>query len=464
MKNLIQPFLVLFLPFMLSGQAQQANLLYNWNDTTLIVNNWPGGRYNEVWGVTINGLEIGIIGSTEGVHFINVTDPVNSYEIESAFVPGLVAGANIIHRDYHDYHGYLYTVADEGPSSLQIIDMTHLPDTALLVYDSDQFFQKAHNIFIDSTAARLYATGSAGIKVLSLEDPVNPVLIASFPNGKLDVPYTHDLYVRGDTAFLNCGNSGLWVVDLTDIENPELLGNMTIYEQQGYNHSGWMHESLPYYYLADETHGMDLKAVNVEDHNDMYVVNTFDAESPSQTSIPHNLLVRGNYLYVSYYYDGVQVYDISDPEHPVRVYYYDTYSGPDAAGFKGAWGVYPYLPSGNILVSDMQSGLFVLESIDASITATQAPEIFTSAITVWPQPVTNSFHVQLHLESPAVKVDFKLFDLSGKQLFSRTTERLPAGANRFDFDWSRNMVDGIYFLYIESDDFVLTRKLVVQRR
>jgi choice-of-anchor B domain-containing protein len=456
--------MVMIMPVLLLAQAQEANLLYNWNDTTLIVNNWPGGRYNEVWGVAINDLEIGIIGSTEGVHFIDVTDPTNSYEIESAFVPGLVQGANIVHRDYHDYNGYLYTVADEGPSSLQVIDMTHLPDTAILVYDSNEFIVKSHNIFVDAEAARLYSTGSAGVQVLSLEDPENPDLIASFPNDKLDIPYAHDLYVRGDTAYLNCGNSGLWAVDFTDLENPVLLGNMTIYEQQGYNHAGWMHETLPYYYLADETHGMDVKTVDVTDANDMFVVSTFDAESPAQTSIAHNLLVRGDYLYVSYYYDGVQVFDISDPVNPVRAYYYDTFDGPDNNGFKGAWGVYPYLPSGNIVVSDMQSGLFVFEAVDASITGTNFPEILTKEVSVWPQPVGNDFHIELTLEKSVSMVTVKMLDINGKTISSWEKTELSSGVNRFDMQLTGNIPAGVYYLTITSEEFVVTKKVMVQQK
>jgi hypothetical protein len=44
----------------------------------------------------------------------------------------------------------------------------------------------------------------------------------------------------------------------------------------------------------------------------------------------------------------------------VEVANFDTYL-PDNNGFNGAWGAYPFLPSGLILISDIESGLFVLE-------------------------------------------------------------------------------------------------------
>ena len=56
---------------------------------------------------------------------------------------------------------YLYVVCDEGSSStLQIIDVSNLPNSVNTVYDSNQLFTKSHNIFIDTATAKLYACAS----------------------------------------------------------------------------------------------------------------------------------------------------------------------------------------------------------------------------------------------------------------------------------------------------------------
>ncbi|HIL66964.1 MAG TPA: T9SS type A sorting domain-containing protein, partial [Flavobacteriales bacterium] len=78
-------------------------------------------------------------------------------------------------------------------------------------------------------------------------------------------------------------------------------------------------------------------------------------------SIAHNLIIRDNFVYVSYYHDGLQIFDITDPNNPIKAGYYDTYLPDNHNGFAGNWGVDPLLPSGIILASDVQSGLFVLE-------------------------------------------------------------------------------------------------------
>ena len=74
--------------------------------------------------------------------------------------------------------------------------------------------------------------------------------------------------------------------------------------------------------------------------------------------IAHEPRVRGNYIYVSHYVEGVRIVDISDPSDAVEVGYYDTYL-QQGNGFAGNWGVWPFFPSGNFIVSDIQSGLYI---------------------------------------------------------------------------------------------------------
>ena len=111
---------------------EEATLLKRWSDSTLVGSFAYNNAYNEIWGIVANGKEYAVIGSTAGTHFIDI-ETAN----EVAFVAGKAQGANIIHRDYHDFGGYLYAVADEGPSSLQIIDYTTLPNAVTVVHDED---------------------------------------------------------------------------------------------------------------------------------------------------------------------------------------------------------------------------------------------------------------------------------------------------------------------------------------
>jgi len=76
----------------------------------------------------------------------------------------------------------------------------------------------------------------------------------------------------------------------------------------------------------------------------------------------HNHEVRWPYVFVSGYLDGLQIFNLQDPENPVTVGYYDTYLGPPntqrSAMFNGAFGVDVRNEDGLILISDMSTGFW----------------------------------------------------------------------------------------------------------
>ncbi len=355
MKKAIQLFFVLLTALTLfpspsDAQVQEGILLGNWQNDDLP--EMAFGRYNEVWGIVVNGVEYGVIGSTMGTHFISL-EPNNGVLEEIAFVEGGHTGSSIIHRDFHSYQNYLYAVADEGTNStLQIIDFSGLPGSVEVVYDSNEFIHLAHNIFIDEPNARLYSTSGV---ILSLENPEQPTFLTSGNIGG------HDLFVRDHIVIANKGNQGMRIYDYTDYNNPVQLGSLEDYINDGYNHSGWMSEDGSHYFLCDETGGRFVKSIDITDFSDMEIVDMFKSDNENPNHIAHNAMVLGNLLYVSYYSDGLQVFDITDPTQVIRKYYYDTYPGVNDSGFKGAWGVYSFLPSGRILVSDMASGFYMFE-------------------------------------------------------------------------------------------------------
>ena len=322
------------------------NLLFNWSDSTLPLNSL-GGSYTDVYGIAINGGEYAVIGSTMGAHIIDVTNPSQSYE--AAFVPGAFQGSLVTHRDYFHMDNYLYAVCDQGSSTLQIIDLSNLPNSVTIIYNTDSLISTTHNIFIDTLNKKLYTTSG---KVFDISDPINPSFL--FHMGF----FYHDLYVENDTGYFNCFSNGLQIYEMTT-NSPQYLGSLTSYPDQGTNHSGWKKDSI--YLMADENGGLSLKVIDVSDLNNLQVIALFNSGVLPSPAVPHNLIIQDNFVYVSYYCDGLQVFDISNPNNPIKAGYYDTYPSIYCSGFKGNWGVDPLLPSGIILVSDVQSGLFVLE-------------------------------------------------------------------------------------------------------
>ncbi len=459
---------MLALPALLLAQPQQATLLGRWDDPTIVGSNAYNNRYNEVWSVAVNGHEYAVIGSTKGTHFIDVSNPAQPFEAD--FIPGKAQGPAIIHRDYKTYKHYVYGVCDEGNSSLQIMDVSTLPDSVRLVSNSSSIIVTTHNIFIDTSRAMLYSLvfggsnpyGYGGMAVLSLANPEQPVFVKKFSNIEgFSFGHIHDAFVRNDTAYLNAGTNGFAVANFNNPTQPKLLGTLTSYPGKGYNHSGWLTPDGRYYFMLDEDHGSPIKSLDLTNIDDIKVLTTFNANS-SPTQIPHNALIACNYLYVSYYYDGLQVYDISDPANVQRVLYYDTCILPNNTSYEGAWGVNPWLPSGNILISDMQRGLFVFKGIgdncNAPVSKTRDVLKQKFFLQTSPQPASSTLTVQLSVDGVLADANAQLMNANMQQVLSQNID-----SQNFEMNLPSSLPNGVYFLRVQTKQGIAVKKVLVQR-
>lgn len=339
-------------------RSDNVTLVSTWTDLSLPINGF-GGAYNDVEGLEVGGVEYAIVASTLGTHVVELAS--NGETVEVSFLPGADGGSFVTHRDYHIDGTLLFAVCDQGASSLQIFDLSELPGTVTTLYDSNEYCINAHNVFVDNDSDLLYLCSNSytgnntSVKVLDVSNPSDPV---EFTDLSPWVNYCHDIYVENDTAWINSGAAGLFVMHID--ETPSVIGTLTDYPFQGGNHSGWWVPEDHVYILADETHGSPLKVIDTSDLSDLQVVSLLSSEVNPE-SIPHNMMMRDGLVFVSYYHDGLQVFDVSTPEDPKRIAWFDTFIESSHAGYAGAWGVHSALPSGRILISDIKNGLFVLE-------------------------------------------------------------------------------------------------------
>lgn len=438
--------IILTTPLLTQAQGfENVTLLDSWHDESLPTIHQQM-RYNEVWGFVQNGEEYAVIGSTLGTHIFRLTDDDLLQEVD--FVPGAFQG-QVVHRDFHDYEGYLYGVCDQGNSTLQIMDLQYLPDSVSLVYNSSAFVTTAHNIFIDSATAKLYLAGPlpTALRILSIENPTQPEFAGEF----FGVSYVHDFFVRNDTAFLNCANQGLVIADFSDPANPQPLGSLDTYPDQGYNHSGWLSENGDKYVFADETDGMRMKVCDVSDLSNIEVLGLFSS-GVSDNSVAHNLQMINDTVYVSHYNDGLQVFDVSNPVEPERIAWYDTFAGDESYAFNGAWGVYAFLPSRRILISDRTSGLYLFK-LDETTGISAQPE--KSTVRVYPNPTRG----EVTIETDAIDVkSVVLYNFSGQVVAQfGVGDWHTEGA--LVYDWS-DLPAGMYIVEVKSSDSVSETKLI----
>ncbi|MFT6000618.1 MAG: choice-of-anchor B domain-containing protein [Neolewinella sp.] len=320
---------------------------------------FPSGL-NDVWGyVAPDGTEYALVGRNDGLSVVSLADPDDIVEV------AFVGGANSTWRDIKTFGTYAYIVADEGTDGILAIDLSNLPTSV-----SSEFFTsgtipganlgRAHNIYIDEPTGLAYVAGaninSGGMVIYDVATtPGTPIFEAFAPS-----VYAHDVYVANGVMYASeifVGNLTLY--DVSDPMNIQQMGTQAT--PRTFTHNAWTPATGDYVYTTDERGDASTAAYDISDPLDIQLLDEFrPRRSLGRGTIPHNVHVLNDYLVISHYTDGVEIVDASVPDILVEVAYYDHWYGGDG-GFSGSWGAYPFLPSGLVLSSDIDNGLFVID-------------------------------------------------------------------------------------------------------
>lgn len=447
--------LVLFIYlFIFSAKAQYASfnvtMLSHFNDTNLA--KVDGDQtWNDVigWHDTATGKEYLIAGTTDSIYFFDISNPLQMILCDVVFGKS----RNAINRDYAIYSHYIYCVSDRTSplGALQIFDMQYLPDSVHKVYEDGTLGIMTHTIFIDTLKAKLYmctnsyGLGISALDVLSLRNPEKPTFMTRLnPNAFERV---HEAYVRNDTAYLSCEEEGLFIYNMRDTANPILLGSIKPpYPQNGYNHSSWLNSTGQYIMFTDEVpFGLGIKIYDLKDISAPDFVSVFNSNIGAT---PHNAYWKDRFAYASSYEDGVQIYDTKNIASPTVAGFFDTYGKNPIgvySGFHGCWGVWPFLPSGVILASDMSEGLFVLKT-ESTLSTNEASDNSFSQLKVYPNPFVESFSVKL-FSTIKQNINIKITSVEGKELYQKNDE-LNTGINEIVLDKIDELPNGLLHLSV----------------
>ncbi|MEO1417021.1 MAG: choice-of-anchor B family protein [Bacteroidota bacterium] len=305
----------------------------------------------DIWGWEDgNGNEYAIVGLQNGVSIVDVTVPGSATEV--ANLPGVQSGW----RDMKTFRNYAY-VSNESDDGIRIIDMSTLPGPVAYKDTALGGLTTSHNLWIDERGF-LYVAGSnviSGLMIFDLNaNPEIPQFVGSYGDR-----YVHDVYVRNGIAYLAEINSGfLTILDVTNPAAWTKLGQKTY--PGAFTHNTWLNDAGTVCFTTDEYSGATVRAWDITDPANIRELDGFESSLSNGGAAPHNVHVLNDFLVTSYYKDGVNVVDATYPDYLVETGYYDT-SPANGGGFDGAWGAYPFLTSGTLLVSDMSQGLFVLK-------------------------------------------------------------------------------------------------------
>jgi len=342
-KYIFTPLLLLTLTFSINLKAQlNIDLLgqLEYADQLSNLTGWADGA----------GNEYAIVGTYDGTSIVDITDPTSPVEVQ------FIDGNNSIWREVRTWDNYAYVVT-EADGGLLCIDLSNLPGSVTYNYtECGVGLTSGHTVFCDENGfVHVFGSNLAGGGDIIFDantDPLNPEYV-----GEVNTWYIHDGFVRGDTLWAGNIYQGWFSVwDVSDKASPVLMGQQSTPGE--FTHNVWLTDDNKFLFSTDEITNAVVAAYNVTDVTDIIELDQFRA-NPGTNSIPHNTFAVGNFVVTAYYRDGLVITDATYPDNLIKVGEFDT-SPLAGDGFSGAWGAWPYLPSGNIIVSDMEEGLFIL--------------------------------------------------------------------------------------------------------
>ncbi|MCF8237220.1 MAG: choice-of-anchor B family protein [Saprospiraceae bacterium] len=318
---------------------------------------------NDIWGyVDSSGIEYALLGTRQATAIISLEDPANPVEV------AYIQGSTSTWRDMKTWGHYAYVTADAGNDGLLIINLENLPNAVtwefwkpdLTIGGNSSTLSRCHNIFIDEKGYAFLSgcnpLNNGGVIIFDVHTtPGTPVLV-----GQAEPVYSHDNFSRGDTLYSANLGQGAYITDVSDKENPVTLGvQETSFD---FCHNVWISDDSKYMFTTDEKANAFLDAYDITDPASMIRLDKYQPIDTRQTGvIPHNTHYLKGYNVVSWYTDGVKVVDSHKPDNLVEVANFDTYVA-GGNGFQGDWGAYPFLPSGLLLVSDINTCLWVFDA------------------------------------------------------------------------------------------------------
>ena len=332
---------------------------------------------NDSWGWTdpVTSKEYALMGTNKMVAFLDITEPktplfigyLNTQTVASSW------------RDIKVYNNYAFIVSEAENHGMQVFDLTRLRniDNPPKEMSNDAFYSEfgsAHNIVINEESGYAYAVGTTtyagGPHFIDISDPLNPTAAGGFSAGG----YSHDAQVVtyhgpdtdyiGKEILIGSNENEIVIADVSDKRRPATIATIA-YPNIGYTHQGWFTEDQKYFLLGDE-----LDELRFGGSTRTIVFDFTDLDNPilhteylsPTNAIDHNGYIKDNTFYLANYSAGVRMIDVSNigAKNLTEVGFFDTFPTNNLAAFNGVWNVYPYFESGNIIISDINGGFFII--------------------------------------------------------------------------------------------------------
>ena len=419
---------------------------------------------NDSWGWTdpMDGKEYAIVGLDNGTAFIDISTPTSPIYLGK--VP--TRTSNSIWRDIKVYNNHAFIVSEAFGHGMQVFDLTRLrnvPNPPQIFSEDAHYndFGNAHNIVINPSQPYAYAVGtstfSGGPHVVDISDPLNP----TFAGGYDDDFYTHDAQVityngpdadyQGQEIYFGSNEDEVVILNVTDKNNITNISTIS-YTNIGYTHQAWLTEDESYLIMGDE-----LDELNFGFNTRTIFFDVTDLDNPSvhmeyvanTQSIDHNGYTKDGLYYLAGYSAGLRILDVSDTENQNvnEVAFFDTLPQGNPINFDGVWNVYPFFESNNLVLSDTETGFYLVKS------PTLSTDTFTTKeeTRIYPNPARDVVNVLT--ENQEIR-NISIFNKLGQLVYENSQIN--------DFNFSLNISgfsSGMYLVKINNN---ISKKLIIE--
>jgi len=209
---------------------------------------------------------------------------------------------------------FVFVYLAMGHRGVQILQMID-PDHPVLLGNCDTpgFASDLRYVVSLPQGGYLYVVDGASLQIIDIDDLSNPIIAGDFHDPLL--PQIYDVTVGLSFAYLACGDSGIAVLDITNITSPTLVSRLNIPGGAG---KLSVKESSPwgqaFVYVINGT-------------ANMHIVNVTDRAHPVLGGVSHvgdgprAINITENFGYIAYR-DGVVIIDVSDPASPAYASFY----------------------------------------------------------------------------------------------------------------------------------------------
>ena len=304
----------------------------------------------------------------------DVTDPASPVVVDSVTVDGRRVNDVKINDDRT-----IAIVTSENASNRQngitLLDIQDPAHPEIIAHYTRGLTGGVHNVWFVGDLVYAINDGTLDVHIIDISDPTQPFEAGRWGLDKNN-KYLHDVSVVDGLAYLSYWDDGLVVLDVGDGRwggtptEPQFISSYNYRYDIGGTQYGNTHHAIRYknyVFLGDEIFGCP----GCEGPRGyVHVMDVSDIENPREVAefkLPeagsHNLWVEDDLLYIAYYQGGLRVVDVSGELRGDLLA-----QGREVAAFMTtgegenttmAWGPQPY--KGNVFVSDMRTGLWVMK-------------------------------------------------------------------------------------------------------